>query len=246
MGVSTSRKIFVLGSGRSGTHWLGYTLDGHPAIEATIEKPAIFRRVTNVALNPRRRPVVLPYLLWAYRREHRRVAPRHYADKSHPNLWIAETLARWFPTALFVGVERSVYGTIASMLVHKGILVHQEQWRRYPVPNRFLGITKEIAPFYDALPVVAQCALRWRAHHEEMERVAERLGPRMLVLSYESMIDQYEEQCSTLWSFLDVDDIGGTAPPKSTSRDQWRDQLSADDLTVIKAYTGVSPDSALV
>jgi hypothetical protein len=242
--MGRSRKIFVVGTGRSGTHWVGYTLDGHPAIEATIEKPAIFRSVTRAALRPALRPLLLPYLRLAYGREHRRVEPLHYADKSHPNLWIAESLARWFPTAAFVGVERSVFGTVASMLVHRGVLIHQEQWRRYRVPNRFLGITKEIAPFYEALPTVAKCALRWRAHHEEMDRLRDVLGPRLEVLSYEAMIDDYQGQCSRLWNFLRVEDVPGASPPKTDSRDQWREQLSDEDIEIIAFYSGVAPVTA--
>ena len=34
-----SSKIFVIGSGRSGTHWVGYILEAHPDIHVTIEKP---------------------------------------------------------------------------------------------------------------------------------------------------------------------------------------------------------------
>ena len=32
-----SRPIFVIGTGRSGTHWIGYILAAHPDIRATIE-----------------------------------------------------------------------------------------------------------------------------------------------------------------------------------------------------------------
>lgn len=34
----SSRKVFVLGNGRAGTHWVGRVLDDHPAVSATIEK----------------------------------------------------------------------------------------------------------------------------------------------------------------------------------------------------------------
>ena|GEM_PF-6704601 len=43
--------IFIVGCGRSGTHWLGYILDAHPDIVATIEKRSIFRKVTAMALD---------------------------------------------------------------------------------------------------------------------------------------------------------------------------------------------------
>jgi hypothetical protein len=31
---------FVIGTGRSGTHWLGYALENHPHVRATIEAQA--------------------------------------------------------------------------------------------------------------------------------------------------------------------------------------------------------------
>ena len=37
-----SHKVFVIGSGRSGTHWVGYILEAHPDIHVTIETKPVF------------------------------------------------------------------------------------------------------------------------------------------------------------------------------------------------------------
>ena len=47
-------QIFVLGTGRSGTHWLGYILDAHPDIHVAIEERTKFRLATRAALRPGR------------------------------------------------------------------------------------------------------------------------------------------------------------------------------------------------
>src|SRR5687768_9534843 len=119
MTAKVGPKVFVVGSGRSGTHWLGWTLDDHPRVRTTIEKPAMFNKVTAAALDPRLAGRYLPYLRVRYSWEHLRAFPRAYVDKSHPNIWHVETLSRYFPTAKFLGIRRGVYGTVASMLKHK-------------------------------------------------------------------------------------------------------------------------------
>src|SRR5262245_13442039 len=117
---SKRRPVFVVGTGRSGTHWLAYILQRHPEIRMTIEKEPMFGWSTRIALNPELSDRLLWKLILFYRIQFWISAPRHYLDKSHPNIWIAEDLARAFPDALFLGILRDPYGTVASMLRHKG------------------------------------------------------------------------------------------------------------------------------
>jgi len=49
------KKIFVVGTGRSGTHWLGYFLQLSSEIKVNIEKLPIFDMVTKAALNKNNR-----------------------------------------------------------------------------------------------------------------------------------------------------------------------------------------------
>lgn len=230
-----SRKIFVVGTGRSGTHWLGATLAEHPDVRATIEQSPFFGRATAAAVDPRRKPLHLPYLRVRYTWEHARSRPRHYVDKTHANLWHAETLARYFPQARFIAMRRGVYGTVASMMRHNGVLRWQRVWRRYPVPNRFLGITEEVATFYDELPLAAQCALRWKAHDERIQELVDSLGGRFLVVEYERMADEYDTEACRVWEFLELQPRPITIAVKTGSRDQWRQQLSADDIAAIES-----------
>lgn len=232
-GAPKSRKIFVLGTGRSGTHWLGYILGAHPDIHATIEKPPIFPWVTRMALDPSTRAALMPKLLRRYDQEHVLVAPRHYADKSHPTIWIAEDLAAAFPTARFIGIVRDPYGTVASMLRHEGVMRWIHRWREFPVPNRFLGITEAVAPTYESMHIAGRCALRWRAHHERMTELRPRLGDRMLVLSYEALQTETASELDRIARFLDLGTPIPTPEIKRQSLDQWRDQLDAESLAAI-------------
>ena len=96
-----------------------------------------------MALDPGKRDVLLPKLIERYRIEHQSVSPKHYADKSHPNIWIAEELAAAFPEALFVGIQRNPYATVAGHAEARGRARLAQAMEGIPVPNRFLGITHE-------------------------------------------------------------------------------------------------------
>ena len=54
-----SRKVFILGCGRSGTHWMGYILKKHRDVYVTIEKKGIFDKVTEMAVDPSRKKQLL-------------------------------------------------------------------------------------------------------------------------------------------------------------------------------------------
>jgi hypothetical protein len=231
--VVRSRKIFVVGTGRSGTHWLGWTLESHPDIRATIEEPSIFERSTRAALDPGTSHRALAYLRARYAVEHLRSLPRHYLDKSHPNLWHVEQLASTFPGARFIGVQRGVYGTVASMLQHEGVLQWQRRWRDFPVPNAFLGITPDVAEVYDDLTLPAQCALRWQAHRDRLTDVQRSLPDRVLVVRYEDMADDYLGQARRIWQFAGLREVPLTITVRTDARDGWREVLTPADIADI-------------
>ncbi len=240
-GVGTSVPIFVIGTGRSGTHWVGYILAAHPDIRATIEAAPIFQWVTTMALNPQTEAKLLPRLIRAYKWQRFRSAPRHYLDKSHPNIWIAEHLKKAFPDALFVGIERNPYATVASMMKHEGVAAWHERSAEFPIPNRFLGIVAERAATYDQIPLAGKCAIRWIAHRAQMERLRESLGDSLLVVSYESLIQNTREEIDRLQSFLNLSRPIPMPEVKRASLDKWRAQLSAEQIQDIAAVVDFGP-----
>ena len=233
-------QIFVLGTGRSGTHWIGNLLASHPDVNATIESRGVFQVATQAAIRSRSRRYLLPVLRAFYAVQSRRARPQHYADKSHPVIWYAETLGDWFPEARFVAVERSPFGTVASMLRHSGVSRWQVDWRRYGVPNRFLGIDEENASAYDDMTPAEQAALRWKSHHERLAELRECLGSRLHVVRYEALTDDYHSELEDLWEFLSLPNIDVPEHrPTSSSRDAWRGHLTAQQCREISTVTGV-------
>lgn len=235
MPAAAACKIFIIGTGRSGTHWVGQILASHPDIHVTVEQDPMFRWAITMALHPNSRAELLPQLIKCYRDEHDEVLPRHYADKSHPNIWIAQELSQGLPDALFLAIERNPYATIASMLQHKGVQQWFARWREFPVPNRFLGLTAEIAPRYDTLSLSTKCALRWLSHHEELVRLSDVLGPRLLVLEYDRLQTDTARELDKIESFVGLQTPLPAPEIKTESLDAWRTSLNADDQAAIKA-----------
>jgi len=241
--LTTTRPVFVIGTGRSGTHWLGYSLGDHPEVRATVEEQPMFGLSTKMALDPGLESQLFVKLVQAYKSQLVKSAPKLYLDKTHPNIWIAEKLKDAFPQALFVGIERNPYATVASMLKHKGVLAWHVRWREFPIPNRFLGITEELASTYDNIPLASQCAIRWVAHHDRMNKLVKDLGGDLLVISYESFVHNPEKVIHTLQHFINLHRAIPVPDVKINSLNKWKRQLSNEEIQQIQNVVGFPPDA---
>ncbi|MGH8501283.1 MAG: sulfotransferase family protein [Gammaproteobacteria bacterium] len=240
-----SKKIFIIGTGRSGTHWIGYILARHAEIRATIEIKPAFDWVTEMALNPATRHRLFPRLVRYYRRQHFLAVPRHYMDKSHPNIWLAEKLAATFDDAVFVGMQRNPYATVASMLRHKGVLKWQERWSEFPTPNPFLGITDERITRYGRLPLAQRCAMRWRSHKQQLEYLQGVLKDRLFVIQYEELATQTRPVLACLNKFLSLSSAIPMPEIKTASVDKWQEQLSDVEIEQVAAGLADAPAQPL-
>jgi Sulfotransferase family len=238
----SSRKVFVLGNGRAGTHWVGRVLDDHPAVSATIEDRRIFRLVKALAQDWTR-PGAYQELVLRYRIEHARVAPLHYADKSHPALWFAERLHESLPDSQFIAIVRDPYGSVASGLMHVGVRGRIERWPG--TPSRFLGVTVVGIDEYQRLSTVGRLAVRWRAHVEQTERLSRLLDPtRYLVISYTDLVLNNEATLRRLTEFLHLSSPLSGPAPELGSLTKWQDLLSEVQIAEIEAVTETAPTRA--
>lgn len=243
LGISTTRPVFVIGTGRSGTHWLGYSLGDHPEIRATVEVQPMFGLSTRMALNSKLEKRLFRRLVLAYKWQLFKSSPRLYLDKTHPNIWIAEKLKKVFPQSLFIGIERNPYGTVASMMKHKGVSAWHKRWREFPIPNHFLGITSELVDTYDNIPFASQCAMRWVAHHNRMNELRNILKDDLLVIYYESFAHNTEKIIYELQQFLGLHSPILIPDVKTDSLEKWKGQLSKEEVKQIQDMVGFPPDT---
>jgi hypothetical protein len=232
-GADTPLKIFVIGCGRSGTNWLGEILSTHPDIAAHIEQEPAYSWVRRMAIDPLHIQVLMPSLLAYYRDAHERVLPKHFADKSHSNLWIAEHLADHFPEARFIGIRRAVAPTVASMLKHPGVLSSIFDWDRAQRLCRYLNVTDIEA--YCALTLEERCAKRVVGSAAEIVRLQQALPNRVHVVNYEALHINPRAVLSSLANFLGVADDFGGPMPRSDSLEKWRSELSDEQQQRIAA-----------
>lgn len=242
LGSESTRPVFVVGTGRSGTHWLGYSLENHPEVRATIETKPMFELATKMALNPALEKSLYAKLVRSYNWQLLKSPTPIYVDKTHPNIWLAEKLKESFPSAQFVGLIRNPYATVASMLKHQSVSKWHKRWKEFPVPNRFLGITVDMKDHYGSYPIAAQCALRWRAHFNQMNDLRHRLGTDLLVISYEEFSQNTAAVIQNLQEFLGLEQPLPLPVVKTESLDKWRTQLSIEDISHIQEVVGFSTE----
>lgn len=217
--------IFVIGSGRSGTHLLGRTVGDIGQVEAFIEDPKLFRKVTRVAVNPNRSKIEVNKILKLYDREFSLTQKAFVLEKTHPNIWLVEPIKDYFETAKFIGIKRNIYATVASMLKHKGVL---EWYNVLPLDqvNPFLGITAENREFFKDLPLESKCALRCKSHFDRLTYLEAEFPEKVLVIDYEDFYNDYERLMKQLESFLGLGKPIKSEPLISSSIDRWQSELT--------------------
>ncbi len=226
----SSRKIFVLGTGRSGTHWLGYILAAHPDVKATIEKPGLFHNVTTAAIDQQKRKKLVRKIVRQYRWEHAKVAPKYYLDKSHPNLWLAEDLMHSFDDAVFVCIVRSPYAVTASSFKHANVNKRFKTWRSYPVPNELLGIHEDNVSEYADLSLAGRSAVRWAAHCKRIYELQKAHPDRVAVVNYEKLITDHKTQLPKLKKVIGLSRNIPSPTIRKESLDKWKNELSDEDI----------------
>lgn len=227
--------VFIVGTGRSGTHLLAQALGMSPQAHVLLEKQPLFRWSTLMASDPRQEEALFSRWVRRFRLEQFAAAPRIVVDKSHPNIWVAERLAAAFPAGLFLGMRRSPHATVASMLKHGGFAWDERRWRPLPLPNRFLGIDGMPADAYAALSRPEQFTLRWISNERKFAAVRRALGTRLLEVDYERMVLDTVASLERIFAFLGLERPLAAPAIKDEGLDKWRRDLSADDVAAIDA-----------
>lgn len=209
-----AKKIFIIGCGRSGTHWVGGIVTSNPVCGGTVTDVnrktggliALIRNWCETGIYyPNQLNAVLPKIYNGYNQYQRKYYPRHYADKTHGAIWIADSLLYMFPHARFIGIERNPLPTITS-LIHRNSSMRTRRsgnrWKKFPIPTAPSGISPSIAEYYENFSIYERAALVWIAHKAKMKQMKRIIGNQLLVVSYEKLIQDLDNQLCLLSNFL--------------------------------------------
>lgn len=225
--------IFIIGSGRSGTHLIGRTFASAKNVQAYIEDDKFFKPITEIAVGINKNELDYEIILKQYKKEFQKSKYPYILEKTHPNIWFVERIIDYFPNAKFVGIKRDVFATVNSMLNHKGVLSWYDKLPLNQL-NPFLGIDKENIGIFKSLPIESKCALRWKSHIERLDYLKQRFPDHIHIIDYEDFYYNSDNLIKGLNDFLGAD-LGLTIEPlNKTSNDKWKSNLSNMQKTNIE------------
>ena len=229
--------IFVIGSGRSGTHLLGRTFENNLEVDALIEDKEFFYPITQLAVGLNKNNSDFQKILKKYDRRFHKSKKEVILEKTHPNIWFVEEILEFFPSAKFIGIKRNVFATVSSMLKHKGVL---KWYKELPQDclNQFLGIDETNINEFESLPLESKCALRWQSHKIRLEYLADKYPDNVCVIDYEDFYDSYSDLMNDLRIFLNLDFALNSEPLNQSGKDKWKDNLSEEQVYNIKTAIG--------
>lgn len=217
--------VFIVGTGRSGTHLATETLISHRDLDDLTsgqENPFVFDEVVRYATGEHRDPDLLDLILDKYEILVRAATPRRLVDQCHPNLWLFRELSDAFPSAQFVAMLRNPYSVSYSMQHHPGVMQWIERWRELGVPNPFLGIREGEEATYERMTASEKCARRWAAHTVQIDRAKRELGNRMFLLVYEDLCREPEATSELLAEWLSCEERLHPPAIERSSLEKWR------------------------
>lgn len=195
--------LFIVGTGRSGTHYLCKCISRIEGVDDLFggkESKYIFNHVAKSAVNGKS----LGAAVIGYYSIAKRIArPNLLLDQTHPMLWYVESILQQFPKAKFVALKRDVYSVVYSMINHRGVSAWGDDFKKYPVPNKFLGISENNKDrYYETLTPVQRHVFRYCSHMNEIERLQKKFNGSFLVIEYESLAKDMAKEMEKIASFI--------------------------------------------
>jgi len=224
--------IFVLGTGRSGTCWMGGILGKHKGVTSYVEPERLFDRSVRVALSPNSLDEHFPLICKGIDNLAEQTN-KIVAYKVHPMLWFSEKLAEQYPEAKFIGMQRSPHACVSSMLQHYGVRKWCEQWKKFPTPNPFLGITKQNLQRYAQSSILERSVFRWLSHFHRMNQAKNRLQKKLLVIQYEKLVNETHDELVRVQKFLEFRLPFPGIQTNPASLHKWKDSLKVREIAII-------------
>ncbi|MEM9006729.1 MAG: sulfotransferase [Cyanobacteria bacterium P01_F01_bin.86] len=244
------RPIFLIGSPRSGTTFLGECLGEIPGLSYHFE-PVATKFFANYVFNQTwevRRAQRYYRLVYAWLMQQHLDGDLRFAEKTPRNCFIVSFLSQTFPDAQFVHIIRD--GRDAALSHSKKPWMQAAQARsdhgfepggfRIGPYARF-WVEKERVGEFESTSDVHRCIWAWRRHTESALKASATLPPHQYhELRYESLVEDPIKEANQLLDFLGVHHTmardsfhDAVSHVKSTSIGQWEKEISCEDLALI-------------
>ncbi|MGC6390759.1 MAG: hypothetical protein ACON5C_02985 [Alphaproteobacteria bacterium] len=238
--------IFIIGTGRSGTHFTCRSLAGFKNIFDPLqgkEHGQHLSRIARAAIHHQHYPAkASKYYLCI---KNNLGMNQIFVDQHHPNLFFTDTLTDIFPHLIFLYPDRPIHQIVSSMLKHSGVLTwyeyakkyeHNRIFRKKPVPffNQFLGIYESST--LHSYKLHQLCALRVIAHKNRAV-LLKRRGQDVRFINYENLImDQRKEFFSAFTpnELAKLGEFNVAERSQSRSLQKYKEVLSQQQILDIK------------
>jgi len=208
--------IFIVGTGRSGTHFTCRSISGFENIFDPLngtENVPVLKQIATSAIHHRSYPEAAKSY---YSDVKSNLTDRSiFIDQHHPNIFYCPELIKIFSNPIFLFPHRSIVQVVASMLNHQGVL----NWYKYardsvqansktdaiPFPNQFLGLA-EFSQL-DDLELHQICALRVISHEKMANRMQES-GADLRFINYENLVTNQFSEYSRVFSKSELAALG--------------------------------------
>jgi hypothetical protein len=229
--------IFIVGTGRSGTHFIARLLSGYRNVHDPLkgkEHPKILMEIAVSAIMHKEQSIVVHrYYLDAFGALKGKV----FIDQHHPNLFFVDKLSAAFPGAIFLYPRRPIVQVVASMLAHRGV---QSRYRfaenhNVPFPNRFLGL--ESKNEISRLPLHILCAKRFAAHEREFAKLKLKYPGRVRGVEYEMLVHDPAETLNATFVPEEQAALGEfvlNESPQSASLSKYKTVLSGQQIDEVE------------
>jgi hypothetical protein len=237
------KAVFVVGTGRSGTHFTVRLLNGFSRAHDPLagnENHRILSDIATAAIHHK-----LPSKTTAdyYLRQLDRNRSI-FLDQHHPNLFFTRHWAELLGEIVFIYPRRPTHQIVASMLRHKGVLSwynYAQNWRqrwfnKVPYPNKFFGLTQ--ASDISKLPTHLLCAHRVIAHRMAYEAAVIEGRSDLRSVNYESLVKDPLAEFARVFTKSELEEFGDFTlleKPNSSSLNKYRDVLDDRQVAEIAA-----------
>lgn len=228
-----SNYLFVIGTGRSGTHFIGRAIGSHPNIDLLLEDTKNFNLVKKAAVFNKGESYTLK-LVKHYKAIQQASVNNWILEKSHPNIWLTDTLIQHFPNSYFLGMQRNVYQVVNSMLSHDGLKGVKKWFEILPhnKPSRFLGINAYNISYYKELPIEAKCVIRWLSHTYELKRIKQEYPNAVTIFDYDRFCLDFEGELHKVEKMVGLDLLEYAEKPKLESLKKF-ENLNKNQMGII-------------